>query len=290
MSISRFFDIRDAQQFDAVFVQRPLVNDRFYFLEKYLLSLNKNIIFDFDDAFFYNFDGTLNSFVLRYAQYVLTRAQKIVVGNSYLADFARTYSDDITVIPTCIDTGKYVPIRYKTSNRKGTRITIGWMGTSVNYPFLNTLEKVFIEIKARYPGVDLRVVSEQAPPKNLPVEYKRWSVETEISDLQSFDIGIMPLDDNPWSRGKCGFKLLQYMACGVPVVASPVGINSEIVAHGVNGYLAEGVDEWIRSLSSLVEGAQLRQDFGKRGRQNIKEEYDIKVYQDEFVNVLQLCE
>jgi len=77
---------------------------------------------------------------------------------------------------------------------------------------------------------------------------------------------------------------------GVPVVASPVGINSEIVAHGVNGYLAEGVDEWIRSLSSLVEGAQLRQDFGKRGRQNIKEEYDIKVYQDEFVNVLQLCE
>jgi glycosyltransferase involved in cell wall biosynthesis len=289
--ITRILDIHDAAKYDFVFLQRPLIGQRFSFLERWLFKLNKNVIFDFDDAIFVNFDGSLNKGYEKYLNFISQQANRVVVGNSYLKAFAQSKARTVDVIPTCIDTQKYHPNLAACNGRDPNRIVLGWIGTSGNFPYLKSVRPVLRELVRKYPQVTVRIVSEHPPLPDVlggvPFEYQKWTAGAELEDLCGFDIGIMPLEDSAWSRGKCGFKLIQYMACGKPVVASPIGANTSIVEDGENGFLVSDEAQWIEKLSLLFDNPELRRTFGQNARQKIKTLYSTETYQAKFVELFE---
>ena len=208
----------------------------------------------------------------------------VIAGNSYLQNEARIFSDRVSVLPTPVDTEKYFP-REQNSRRK--EVTIGWLGSKSTVNYLKPLIPVFSELEARFPQVSLKLVSDNFPEmEGLRAVKKIWKKDEEIQDLQSFDIGIMPLPDDPWTKGKCGFKLLQYQAAGLPVICSPVGVNSEFVTEGINGYLATSPQEWVDKLSWLIASLELRVRMGKMGRENVVKKYSLKAIWPQFFRIL----
>jgi len=289
--LRRILDIRDAAEFDFVFLQRPLLGQRFKFLERWLFRLNQNVIFDFDDAIFVNFDGSRNHRYEAYLHYMNQKASRVVVGNAYLQEFAQFKAESVDVIPTCIDTEKYHPNLAACNGRDPNRVVLGWIGTSGNYPYLKSVRPVMQKLVQKYPQVTVRIVSEHPPLKEVldgvPFEYQKWTAGAELDDLCGFDIGIMPLEDNSWSRGKCGFKLIQYMACGKPVVASPIGANTAIVDDGENGFLVTDETGWIEKLSLLLENPETRRAFGHKARRKIEAQYSTEVNQAKFIKLFE---
>jgi glycosyltransferase involved in cell wall biosynthesis len=196
-----------------------------------------------------------------------------MAGNSYLADYARQYNENVTIVPTTIDTDKYL---FESPPEKDGHLTIGWSGSFSTVQHLDTVREALQEL-AKRKAFRLRVIG--TPNYELPgvdVESLPWRSETEISDLKPIDIGIMPLPDDRWSKGKCGLKALQYMALGIPTVCSPVGVNSVIIQDGENGYIADGVDDWVAKLESLLQDGELRKRLGRAGREVVEREYSAR--------------
>jgi glycosyltransferase involved in cell wall biosynthesis len=165
---------------------------------------------------------------------------------------------------------------------------LGWIGTKGNLKYLKKLEPVFEIIRQRFPRVKLKIVSNDFyDPLHLPVVKKVWKLEDENEDLISFDIGLMPLNDDLWSRGKCGLKIIQYLSVGVPVVCTPVGINSDIVKDGENGFWAMDHQEWVDRLSNLIQNPDLRLQMGSKGIETVEREYSLTVTSEKFFQVLQ---
>jgi glycosyltransferase involved in cell wall biosynthesis len=165
---------------------------------------------------------------------------------------------------------------------------LGWIGTKGNLKYVKKLEPVFKAISQRFPHVKLKIVSNdfyESP--SIPVINKPWKLEEENEDLISFDIGLMPLNDDLWSRGKCGLKIIQYLSVGVPVVCTPVGINRDIVRDGENGFWATTEEEWVKRLSSLIQDQNLRRKMGEKGIRTVEEGYSLRVTSEKFLNVLQ---
>jgi len=188
------------------------------------------------------------------------------------------------LIPTCIDTGLY-PKRKKVSG--SGKFVLGWIGTRGNLHYLKQLEPVFQTIAQRFPHVRLKIVSNDfIDSASLPVIKKAWRLEDENEDLISFDVGLMPLGDDLWSRGKCGLKIIQYLSVGDPAVCTPVGINRDIVKDGENGFWASTPSEWVDRLSRLIENADLRQRMGLRGMETVEKEYSLAVTSEKFLRVL----
>jgi glycosyltransferase involved in cell wall biosynthesis len=261
--------------FDVVFLHRRL----FSLIEWHVFRRAAGkVVFDFDDAVMFRDSkrGRPGS-VLRRLKFKRTvrESDRVVAGNAYLEGMALSYNRNVTVIPTSIDMDRYVP---KAGADNDGTVTLGWIGSASTAFYLEQIRGVLDKIYMRHPNTRLKIVSDRFCDLDaMPVEKKMWSREEEIADLHSFDIGLMPLTDDPWSRGKCGFKLLQYMAVGVPPVCSPVGVNREIVTHGVNGFHAMSESEWLESLGNLIRESGLRRRLGGEARRTVEERYSLDV-------------
>jgi glycosyltransferase involved in cell wall biosynthesis len=211
----------------------------------------------------------------------------LTVGNQFLKSQVLKVDPEkrVFVIPTSIDTNLY-PKKKKISN--GEEIILGWIGTRGNLKYLKQLEPVFGAIRQRFPRVKLKIVSNDFyDSPHLPVVKKLWKLEDENEDLISFDIGLMPLYDDLWSRGKCGLKIIQYLSVGVPVVCTPVGINSDIVQDGKNGFWATDHQEWVDRLSNLIQNPDLRLQMGLEGIETVGREYSLTITSEKFLRILQ---
>jgi glycosyltransferase involved in cell wall biosynthesis len=259
------------REYDAVFVQKRLFSLPWIFAARLAA---KRLIFDFDDAIWTSPTGNWSRMTRAKTRLrlrtMIAKADCVIAGNSYLADYARQYRRNVRVIPTCIDTDHYSP----QEGDPHDRLTIGWIGSKPNIPYLAGLEPAFSGL----PNADLSVISDKEyKSPNLPTDFTRWSAEGELAALRSFDIGVMPLADDEWACGKCGFKILQYMACGIPAVVSPVGVNREIIADSVNGFLAASTDEWVERLTALSSDASLRTRIAAAGRSTVLANYSAEI-------------
>ncbi len=288
MFTRRLLDVIRAPFYDVVFIQRPLLPGQLYpILELAICRLNRHVVFDFDDAIFVSHHENSperSSLLYRLLEdrdnvaRILRRSAHVVAGNDFLADFARRHNPNVSVVPTAIDTDHYLPAAK--GGKSGDNLVVGWIGTSGNLAYVEQLAPVFRALQQRIP-FELRIVCnpvEREP--DLPgVNYRwcDWQVGREREDLAAFDIGIMPLPDDVWERGKCGFKLLQYMACGIPAVASPVGVNRDIIEPGENGYLADSAEDWERTLESLLADPGLREKFARKGRETVLSGYTLDI-------------
>lgn len=167
-------------------------------------------------------------------------------------------------------------------------VVIGWIGSPSTLKYLTFLEDVFLELSEKY-NIKVHIIGSSVSPfKVFKPNLIKWSEETEIEEIKKFDIGIMPLNDSPWERGKCGFKLIQYMGCSLPIVGSPVGVNSEIIEHNINGFLVATIEEWKKSFEVLIKDKYLRNRLGEEGKEKVKKFYSknavrntlLKIYQE----------
>lgn len=288
-SISRLIDLLSINSFDAVFIHReayPLGGPIF---EKLLRVFKKPFVFDFDDAIFMPTISRHNTFIARFkrpqkALSIIKMSKYVIAGNRYLADFALKYNSSVVIIPTSIDTDRYFPV----PNKSHREIIIGWSGSVTTQDFLNSLNNVFRVLFEKYKNVKLKIVGGQFSLNDCTnnIENKPWVLKDEIEDLRSFDIGIMPMPDSEWSKGKCGFKAILYMSMGIPAVCSAVGVNKEIITDGVNGFLADSKEEWIKKLSLLIENPKLRQQTGLLGRETVVERYSLKASAPFFLDII----
>ena len=271
--------IRFAVQSEVLFVQKRTFPG---WILRLLASLNPKLIFDLDDAIY------LQPQRQKSVKEILKTARIVVAGNANLANYACSFNPKVTVIPTVVDTNLYHPyegIRHPEEKR----LILGWIGQNPNRGDLFPLKPVFDHLAVRFPGkLVLHVISSQ-PLKmdtRLGVEFIPWTMEGARTALQQLDIGLMPLDDTEWNRAKCAFKIIQYLATSTPAVASPVGMNQEVVSNGVNGYLASTPQEWTDRLSGLIMDENLRQVMGQRGRRLVIERYSVEAVLPLLVEVL----
>jgi glycosyltransferase involved in cell wall biosynthesis len=284
----RLREIGNASKYDAVVIHRAACLGGPAVIERAISILGGRLIFDFDDAI-YLLDTTEANRQFGWLKFpgktatICRISQHVVVGNSYLADYARRFNPSVTVIPTSVDTDRYYPA--KRAGAAGC-LVVGWMGSSTSQRHLERFVPMLREVTA-WPGIELRVVSDREPVlPEVPYVWRRWSAESEISDLTQFDIGIMPMPDDQWSRGKCSLKALLYMAMGIPAVCSSVGANREIIRHGENGLLATTEAEWLANLKALVDDPQLREKLGTAGRRRVEEDYSMVRCAERFAGVV----
>ncbi len=277
---------RRAGAADVVFLQKRVPS-----LTR-LLALRRahRLWFDFDDAIWLRraADGTVRPAAarkrLRLAA-TLRLSHGVIAGNDYLAAYARRWNRNVALLPTPIDLDYYTP--HSASRPPPSAPQLGWVGHPDNLGYLRPLEPVFAALCRRFPGLALRVVcSEPYESGSIPVENVLWSLAEEVANLRALDIGLMPLEEDPWTRGKCGYKALQYMAAGVPVVCSPVGMNTEIVTDGENGLLAAGPADWERQIARLIAAPELRHRLGAAGRRSVEEHYSLAVMAERLAGLL----
>ncbi len=288
--LNRLFDIFRALKYDIIFIHREALPIGSILIETILSKIKKKIIFDFDDAVFLPNTSKSNNYIERFKNpnkisRIITLSDCVIVGNNYLAEYADKFNNNVIVIPTPIDTNKYT---VDTNRRNSSEVTIGWIGSFTTRSYLEEIWHVLELLKMKYSNVKLKFIGNWSELKNPfdKAEYKEWSMESEISDVRSFDIGIMPMPDDMWTKGKCGFKAILYMACGIPVVASPVGTNMEIIEDGVNGFFADSEKEWIDRLSMLIEDLELRKRIGMAGRDTVEKRYSVAHTADYFIAAL----
>jgi glycosyltransferase involved in cell wall biosynthesis len=267
--------VRKAKQYDLVYILREAALLGPPVFERLIAQSGVPVVFDFDDAIFVSYRSPSNGYLsyLKFASKTKTIcriASHVMVGNPYLAEYALQVNDRVTVIPTTIDTEKYrVPER----REKTGPPVIGWTGSYSTVQHLDTMRGALKKLAEKEP-FRLRVIGtpsyECAP---VDVEAMPWRAETELEDLSEIDIGMMPLPDDRWSKGKCGLKALQFMALGIPTICSPVGVNTDIIQDDQNGFIAGTEDEWVEKLSRLLRSAELRRRLGDAGRATVEEQY-----------------
>jgi len=273
--VRRFAAVKKARDYDLVYILREAALLGPPVFERMVHKTGVPIVYDFDDAIFVSYRSPSNGYLsyLKFAGKTKTicgLASHVMVGNPYLADYARQFNDHVTVIPTTIDTKRYQVPSSRSSN--GVPV-IGWTGSHSTVQHLDTLRGALKKLAARE-KFRLRVIGtpvyELAP---IDVEAMRWRAKTEVDDLRPIDIGVMPLPEDKWSKGKCGAKALQFMGMGIPTVCSPVGVNTEIIQDDQNGFLARTEDEWVDKLTRLLRSAELRHRLGQAGRATVEEKY-----------------
>ena len=280
----RWSEIKYSNYYDLVFVQRECFMLGTAFFEQ-LFAQKSKMIFDFDDSiwlpnisegnrkfgFLKNSNKTKN---------IIRVSNMVFAGNNYLAGYARQFNSNVKVVPTTIDTDQYV----RDYNPTG-RICIGWSGSVSTIEHFEYAIPFITKIKEKYGDqVMFKVIGDESyQNKDMGIKGFPWCIEDEVNQLSSFDIGIMPLPDNEWTRGKCGLKGLQYMALETATVMSPVGVNSEIICNGKNGFLADSVKDWVDKLSKLIEDEELRNRFGKEGRKTVVLKYSVKAIRDKYL-------
>jgi glycosyltransferase involved in cell wall biosynthesis len=274
--IRRFQGILREREVDGIWLQYEFFPYAPGFLETLALSHGIPLVLDYDDAIFHQYDQHKNPIVRAMLagklKPLLRRAELAICGNAYLQEYAAQYCRCSEIVPTVVDTDVYGPVM---EHKTDPRVIIGWIGSPSTWSFVRPLVPLLSELSER---LDLKVrVVGAGPQKETPprFEFLPWTEAKEIRLIQGMDIGIMPLPDEPWARGKCGYKLIQYMACGLPVIAAPVGVNRDIVDHGSNGFLASGPEEWAKAVTVLAENAELRLTMGAAGRKKVERAYSL---------------
>ena len=274
---------------DLIWIEKEALPWVPWIFERMVLPREVNYVVDYDDAVFHRYDFDSKGIVRRLLHdkidRVMQHAACVLVGNTYLADRAKSAgASRIEIVPTVVDVERYA---VSPNDRDPASLRVGWIGTPKTWansalPAYANLVDAIEEAGATFRAIGASLESISAERfENVP-----WTERDEVSLIQSLDVGIMPLKDDPWTRGKCGYKLIQYMACGIPVVASPVGVNTEIVQHGVTGFLAETELEWRECLTKLLSDAKLRREMGRAGRQQVKEKYSLQVWEPRVADIL----
>lgn len=275
----RLLDLLCVQQYDFLWVQYELFPYLPGPIDAVLKFANKPIILDFDDAIFHQYDQhpnkSLRTLLSKKLVPLLQVSDLAFCGNHYLKKYAKQYCKRTEIIPTTLDIKTYVP----KEKPAGQKPILGWIGSPSTWEvYCLPIAKSLLPFIAEEKLSMLVIGAGHATDQQLPFNFREWSESREVEDIQEMDIGIMPLPDEPWARGKCGYKLIQYMACGIPVIASPVGVNSEIVEHGVNGFLASTEREWRDAVQQLLDNPALRMQMGQAGRAKIEKEFSIQRY------------
>lgn len=269
--------MRRAKQYDVVWFEKemlPWVPAR---VERALLG-NLPYVVDYDDATFHSYDRHPNPLVRRTMgqkiDAIMARARTVVVGNDYLGNRARAAgAAHVEWVPSVVPFAKYWPVDPPTEDRP---FVVGWIGSPGSQHLLESARTVLAELAAT-PNTIVRLIGANADAlPGIPHETRPWSEAGEVDEIRQLSVGIMPVPDTPWNRGKCGYKLVQYLAAGVPVVASPLGINRTIVRHGENGFWADTAEQWRDALQALRQNPQRAFEMGSVGRDDIRKTYTVE--------------
>jgi len=261
-----------------VFQRGEWQKGRFFQIGFFKKSLNRNIIFDLDDAIFLR---------NKKVDEILALCDIVFAGSHFIRDYVQMFNDNVYLIPTCIDTKRY---KIKKHIEK-SEISIGWIGSPSTIKYLNLiknpLEKLGNSYNIRFVVIGANNAEDRVPKiRNVNMEIKDWKLETEWDEIKSFDIGVMPLFNGDWERGKCAFKAMQYMVLGIPAVCSSVGEANYLISSGNNGFLCADEKEWMDSLEELIIDHELRNEIGHSGRKKIEEEYDISKTAKKVSNII----
>jgi glycosyltransferase involved in cell wall biosynthesis len=276
------------RNYDVVVIHRALCILGPAVLERMLPLFGKPVIFDFDDAIWLLHTTHANRHFgwLKFpgkTAAICRLSTHVVVGNAWLADYARRSNPHVTVIPSSIDIERFRPVSKRLTSG---RTVVGWTGSGTSQTYLEMFAPVLARLHQTC-DFELRVISDRWPEITAPpFEWRPWSAQTEVLELEQFDIGIMPMPDDKWAHGKCAFKALQTMAMGIPTVCSAVGMNRELVQHGTNGLLAATEEDWLDHLRSLIEDPALRERLGTAGRRTVEESYSMEQSADRFARVI----
>jgi glycosyltransferase involved in cell wall biosynthesis len=274
-------------RYDIIFIFRDALMTGSTFFEKKFARSKAKIIFDFDDSIWLQNVSAANKRLafLKDASKtskIIALSDMIFAGNQFLADYAAKFNKNIVIVPTTIDTKIYVPLK----NRKSKdRVCIGWSGSFSTIQHFEKAIPFLKKIKEKYGNaVEFKIIGDaNYYCEELDTKGVAWVAATEIEDLSEIDIGIMPLPDDEWARGKCGLKGLQYMALSIPALMSPVGVNKEIVTPKVNGYLPDTNEEWVSTLETLINDQELRRRIGEAGRQTVIDHYSVEAWKNKYV-------
>jgi glycosyltransferase involved in cell wall biosynthesis len=285
--LRRVSALRRPRGFDAVWMEQEALPWAPWLVEGGLLPREIPLILDCDDAVFHRYDmhssATVRRLLGRKVDAVMRRAALVTAGNGYLA--ARACSAGavrIEIVPTVVDAARYRP--HSPPGSEG--VIVGWIGSPNTARYLALAAKALSRAACRRSLTGVAIGARPDQVRDTLFTAKPWAEATEVGLLRDIDVGIMPLPDTPWERGKCGYKLIQYMACGKPVIASPVGVNTEIVRHGENGFLAETEAEWEEALTALAADPELRKRMGAAGRRRVEEEYSLQVQAPRLVELI----
>ena len=285
----RTLDIVNNKDIDIVFIHLEASPLGIPIFESLFNYYNKPIIYDLDDAIYIKDVSPANrlAYSLKSSSKIpkiITMSNYIIVCNEYLEEYAKRFNQNIKMIPTSVDTDKFTVKDYSVQNDKPI---IGWIGSHTTSPYLTQLREVFQRLAKKYNFV-LKIIGSNMQDyfPGVDVIYNDWSLERDIIEFQSLDIGIYPLPDNEWVKGKTGFKTVQYMAVGVPCIVSRVGRNINIVKDGINGFLADFDEEWIGKISKLIEDVNLRKRVGLAGRKTVEEKFSVKANAPKYLEVL----
>ena len=276
-AVKRLYYILRAGNFDAVYIHLEFFPIPLKILETIVKSFNKHIIYDLDDSIYLHRESANK--IREYFRgpeklyRLLKISSEVTVCNKYLYTYARQYNKNITIIPTSLDTQKFKPLPIRRTNNP---IVIGWIGSHSTAKYINIISNVLKRLAQKYRFI-FKVVGSGKPIEieGVRVINRDWSLERDVEEFQTCDIGVYPLADDEWTKGKTGFKTIQFMAVGVPCVVSRAGANIEIVEDGKNGFLADTEAEWIEKLSKLIEDAELRMKIGRAGRETVEEKFSL---------------
>ena len=286
--VRRIYDVASARAYDLVVIQKELLPYVPPILEQLFSTLGIKYLLDMDDAIFHNYDKSENIIISKLLSdkidHTMRRSEVVIAGNESIASRARQAgAQSVEIIPTVIDLAEYPDKQPETA---ADEFTIGWIGSPSTAHYVEEISNILRQV-AEQRQIKVRLIgSGEVSLPGVPHEVREWSEETEIRDLRDIDVGIMPLHDTPWTRGKCGFKLIQYMGAWKPVVASPIGVNCDIVDDGVNGYLADSQKEWMTSLLELCDNPTKRKTMGENGRSRVKNEYCYEVTAPRFADII----
>lgn len=289
-TIKRCFGLTICPWFDYIFIHRevaPIGPPIFEWL--FTKAFQKKIIYDFDDTIWLT-DKVNEQKIEKWLRWrgkvglICKWSYRVSCGNAYLAAYSRQFNSNTHINPTTIDTNqkhnRTKPLAAKTF------LTIGWTGSHSTLKYLLGLEKILAQLEAKFEQIRFLVIADKRPPLELKrLDFIYWNRQTELEDLLKMDIGVMPLPDDEWTKGKCGFKALQYMALEIPAVASPVGVNNEIITHGINGFLCKTDEEWFDCLERLINDPILRNKIGAEGRKKVMSNYSVTSNASNFLGL-----
>lgn len=282
---SNFFDYIFRARFlgiDTLWIQKKVLS----IFRVWLISRTYKIIYDFDDAIWTSEKNNRSKLTTWRAtfrlHYILRKSSLVIAGNDFLAEYARRFAKNVMVLPTVVDVNSY-PLK---NHSNGKIFALGWIGQSVNFKYLENLYPVFLQLQSLIEFKLIVVADKDFYLDGINIENRRWSLESEISDILDMDVGLMPLDDTEWTRGKCAFKAIQYMASGIPPVASCVGANVELINSGENGFLPVDEKEWVSNIILLAKSSELRTKIGVSARKVVEDRYSLEYIENQLCHAL----
>lgn len=288
--LSRLYALKNIKNYDLIWIEKEIFPYCPALIERLMNFFGVNYIVDYDDAVFHNYDKSKNKliklFLSKKIDRVMQNAKIVIVGNDYLMNRAKAAgAKQVIKIPTVVNHSKYKS-RVKSTEDK---ITIGWIGSPMTQKYIIELLPALLTVSRKHQFRLLLVGASDniiRKARNLDIDIRPWSEDTEVNLIREMDIGIMPLKTGSWEQGKCGYKLIQYMACGLSVIATPIGVNKDIVIQSNSGQLATSSEEWIAALSKAISSKELRMNNGISGRTAVRKYYSIESQVETMVDTL----